>query len=150
MTMPRPSRRATPAVNAEPNVIPFIDVMLVLLIIFMVAAPKPTTSLAVNMASGPVVYRPAPVVPVTVSIARDGALFIEGEAVTRANFHARLLTVARQRNPAVTDMKQLFAEAGVHITADQSVSYDAVFGVVNDIDAAGFKKVNLMVQDADI
>jgi len=48
LSMARPRRRAMP--QADPNVIPFIDVLLVLLIIFMVTAPKPTTDLRVDMA----------------------------------------------------------------------------------------------------
>lgn len=150
MTMPLPSRRPTPAVNAEPNVIPFIDVMLVLLIIFMVAAPSPTTSLLVNMPSEKGRSVAPKILPTTVTVARDGALFIEGEPVSRAAFNGRLVRVAQSRNPGITDLKQLFTEAGIHIAADQSVSYDSVFGVVNSVDDAGFKKVNLVVQDADI
>jgi biopolymer transport protein ExbD len=155
MTMPmlRPSRRTRHAVNAEPNVIPFIDVMLVLLIIFMVAAPKPTTDLRVNLPTGPV--RPAvaeiQTTTVTVNAAGDAvALFIEGEAVSQAQFRDRLFAIARARNPSLSgDLPALFSEAKILVAADQSVSYASVFGVVDDIDAAGFRKVNLIVSEAE-
>jgi biopolymer transport protein ExbD len=150
--MARPSRRGEHAVNAEPNVIPFIDVMLVLLVIFMVAAPKPSTDLSVNLPRGTTVAAPEIfATTVTVNAAGDSvALFIEGEAVSQAQFRDRLFAVARARNPSLSgDLAALFGEAKILVAADQSVSYASVFGVVDDIDAAGFRKVNLIVAEAE-
>ena len=147
------ARRSGPAVNAEPNVIPFIDVMLVLLIIFMVAAPKPSTDLQVNLPTGPAITAPVEVHATTVTVNTAGdavALFIEGEAVTQAQFRERLFAVASARNPSLSgDLPTLFSEAKILVAADQSVSYASVFGVVDDIDAAGFRKVNLIVSEAE-
>jgi biopolymer transport protein ExbD len=149
----RPTRRAGPAVNAEPNVIPFIDVMLVLLIIFIVAAPKPSTDLSVNLPAGPIAVVRTDILPTTVTVNAAGdavALFIEGEAVSPAQFRERLFAVARARNPSLAgDLPALFGEAKILVAADQSVSYESVFGVVDDIDAAGFRKVNLIVEEAE-
>ncbi len=143
------ARRSGPAVNAEPNVIPFIDVMLVLLIIFMVAAPKPSTDLQVNLPAGPAIAAPADIHPTTVTVSSAGALFIEGEAVSQAQFGARLFAVASARNPSLSgDLTALFGEAKILVAADQAASYASVFGVVDDIDAAGFRKVNLIVGEA--
>lgn len=147
------ARRRGPAINAEPNVIPFIDVMLVLLVIFMVAAPKPSTDLRVNLPTGPMIAARADIRTTTVTVNNAGgavALFIEGEAVPQAQFRDRLFAIARARNPSLSgDLPALFSEAKILVAADQTVSYASVFGVVDDIDAAGFRKVNLIVSEAE-
>ena len=64
-------RRVRPLPAAEPNVIPFIDVLLVLLVIFMVTAPAPTVDLHVDLPRGPA-HDPGPVHPTIVSIRDEG------------------------------------------------------------------------------
>jgi len=139
--------------NAEPNVIPFIDIMLVLLIIFMVAAPLPTVDIKVDLPPpGRPVYVEPTDKPTTVGLVDVGGVvtfFIEGEQVPKERFRDRLLEVTRARNPShASDPTQLFLEAKVFVDADQNTAYDNVIGLINEIDQTGFKKVSLLVKEA--
>ena len=77
----------------EINVTPFIDVMLVLLIIFMVAAPLATVDVPVNLPSASAEPAARPEKPVFITLKADRSLAIDDEAVTRANLGAALDTV---------------------------------------------------------
>lgn len=141
--------------NAEPNVIPFIDIMLVLLIIFMVAAPTPTVDIKVDLPPpGRPVYTEPTDKPTTVAMEDTGGvvqLYIEGVAVPKERFRDELLRVARERNPSyASDLTSLFTEAKVFVDADQDTAYNNVIGLINEIDQAGFKKVSLLVKEAAI
>lgn len=150
MKMMRVGGRVPHSTNAEPNVVPFIDVMLVLLVIFMVAAPSPSTQLDVKVPPPGAIALPSIIHSTSVTLAADGAVFIDGERVAQDQFGARLLDVARARNPALAaDLATFFTETPIEFSADQGASYDAVFRVVNDIDRTGFKQVQLIVGDAD-
>jgi biopolymer transport protein ExbD len=141
--------------NAEPNVIPFIDIMLVLLIIFMVAAPTPTVDIRVDLPPpGRPIYTEPTDKPTTVAMDDVNGLvffYIEGELVPKERFRDRLLQVARERNPSyASDLGQLFSEAKVFVDADQETAYNNVIGLINEIDQTGFKKVSLLVKEAAI
>jgi len=141
--------------NAEPNVIPFIDIMLVLLIIFMVAAPLPTVDIRVDLPPpGKPIYTEPTDKPTTVAMDDVNGLvffYIEGELVPKERFRDRLLQVARERNPTYAgDLGQLFSEAKVFVDADQETAYNNVIGLINEIDQTGFKKVSLLVKEAAI
>jgi len=149
MQMMRVGRRVQTSVNAEPNIVPFIDVMLVLLIIFMVAAPRPSTHLDVQTPPLGAIQLPAIIHATSVTLDAQGALFIDGQAVAPAQFSTRLLEAARARNPALaSDLAVMFTESKIEFSADQSASYDQVFRVVNEIDQIGFKQVQLIVGEA--
>jgi biopolymer transport protein ExbD len=139
--------------NAEPNVIPFIDIMLVLLIIFMVSAPPPTVDVKIDLPPpGQVVYQEPTDKPTTVLLYDyDGVLLIKigEETVTSARFQDRLLAIARVNNPSYSgDLALLFEKAKVFVDADQNTAYTNVIGLINEIDEAGFKSVSLLVREA--
>ncbi len=141
--------------NAEPNVIPFIDIMLVLLIIFMVAAPLPTVDIRVDLPPpGRPIYTEPTDKPTTVAMDDVNGLvfyYIEGELTPKERFRDRLLQVARERNPSYAgDLGLLFSEAKVFVDADQDSAYNNVIGLINEIDQTGFKKVSLLVKEAAI
>ena len=68
--------------NAEMNITPFVDVMLVLLIIFMVAAPLATVDVPVDLPSNAAAPNPPPEEPVYVSVQADGKLFVQEQALS--------------------------------------------------------------------
>ncbi|MBU6372752.1 MAG: biopolymer transporter ExbD [Alphaproteobacteria bacterium] len=141
------------APNSDPNVIPFIDIMLVMLIIFMVAAPLPTVDIKVDLPPpGKPVYTEPTDKPTVVALSDQGGVityFIGGEQVSKEALTNRLLEIARQNNPTYAgDLTTLFVEAKIFVDADQNTAYANVVGLINDIDTAGFKKVSLLVKDA--
>jgi biopolymer transport protein ExbD len=141
------------APNSEPNVIPFIDIMLVLLIIFMVSAPPPTVDVKIDLPPpGKLVYEQPLDKPTTVVLFDyDGVLLIKinDETVTQANFQDRLLAIARENNPSYSsDLAQLFEKAKIFVDADQNTSYNNVIQLINQVDETGFKSVSLLVREA--
>jgi len=128
----------------EINMVPFIDVMLVLLIIFMVTAPMITTGVVDLPSVGKSQQRPQRVVEVMVG--SNGALRL------------RLLEPTGNAEPVALAMNQLAAQvrelqAGnadtpVVISADRQVRYESVVGVMDTLQRAGVQRVGLSVKQA--
>jgi len=142
--------RAMALPTADPNVIPFIDVLLVLLIIFMVTAPKPTTDLRLDMPRpGPPV---APVIPPTVvdiRAAPDGyRIFIAGEETGLERLGADAVAHMLAANPTLTHEDAL-AEGRLYVRSDLDVTYQDVITVVETLQDARFQKVAIYAQSAD-
>ena len=141
--------------NSDPNVIPFIDIMLVMLIIFMVAAPMPTVDVKVDLPPpGIPIYTQPEDKPTIVTMQDSGGVliyYIGDELVSRERFKDRLFEVVRTNNTTMRDdLAKLFQDAKVFVDADQETNYNNVIGLINEIDQAGFKKVSLLVKDAAI
>ncbi|WP_336795173.1 TonB system transport protein ExbD [Erwinia aphidicola] len=117
----------------EINVTPFIDVMLVLLIIFMVAAPLATVDVRVNLPASTSAPQPRPEKPVYLSIKADKQLFIGNDAVTEETLVDAL---TKQ-----TDGKK---DTTIFFQADKSVDYATLMGVMDKLRQAGYLKIGLM------
>lgn len=117
----------------EINVTPFIDVMLVLLIIFMVAAPLATVDIRVNLPASTSAPQPRPEKPVYLSIKADKQLFIGNDAVTADSLIATL-----------NDQTQGNKETTIFFQADKSVDYETLMGVMDKLRQAGYLKIGLM------
>ncbi len=117
----------------EINVTPFIDVMLVLLIIFMVAAPLATVDVKVNLPASSSQPQPRPEKPVWLSIKADKQLFIGNEAVTQET----LLS-------ALESQTQGNKDATIFFQADKSVDYETLMVVMDKLRQAGYLKIGLM------
>jgi len=115
------------------NVTPFIDVMLVLLIIFMVAAPLATVDIAVDLPSSSAEPRPPPEKPVYLTLKSDLSLSI-GETTIA---HDRLTGALDAATGGNKDER-------IFLRADQSVPYGAVMAVMNELRAARYLKVALV------
>ncbi len=121
--------------NNEINVTPFVDVMLVLLIIFMVAAPLASVNVQVDLPGA--VSKPAKVKdPVYVSLKKDGGLYIGDNQVTYANFSERLLSAAGNNY-----------NRRIFIRADKTVQYKEVMRVMNAVQDTGFFQIALVAED---
>jgi biopolymer transport protein ExbD len=115
------------------NVTPFIDVMLVLLIIFMVAAPLATVDVPVDLPASSAQQQPRPSKLVYLTIKADLSLTIGDEAIT-ANSLLAALDAATGSNK----------DERIFLRADRSVPYGAVMQVMNDLRAADYLKVALV------
>jgi len=122
------------AQNAEINVTPFVDVMLVLLIIFMVAIPASTVSVKVDLPTA--VAGDAGARPVIVTLARDGGVYVGDRRTTLAGLpdlvKASIGAPAGQR---------------IHLRADKGVTYGTLMAVMNSLRAGGYDKVGLVGEE---
>ena len=137
------SSRGRRSIN-EINMVPFIDVMLVLLIIFMVTAPLITTGLVDLPSVGKSQQRPASVIEVIVGSDEklrlrliDGSSAAEPTAATLGQLSAR-----------VREAQQGNADVPVVISADRSVRYESVVKVMDTLQRAGVRRVGLSVKQA--
>jgi biopolymer transport protein ExbD len=120
---------------AEINVTPFVDVMLVLLIIFMVAAPLMIAGVPVNLPQSAAARQNPPQKPMVVTISPDQGLFIRDEQVARDGLIARL-----------GELRQAEGDAVAYVRADKSIPYGAVMAVLGEVAAAGYTRISLLSQ----
>ena len=117
------------------NITPFVDVMLVLLIIFMVAAPLLVAGVPVDLPNSAAKRLSQPKKPMVVTVAADGALYIRDEAVTAATLVPRLQALKAAEGDTV-----------VYVRADKSRAYGDVMAVLSRVGDSGYQRVSLLRQ----
>ena len=120
---------------AEINVTPFVDVMLVLLIIFMVTAPLLTVGVPVDLPKTKAAVLNKTDEPLVISVNSKGEIFVQKAKVPKEKFIPRLI--------AVTDANP---EIRIFVRGDKSLEYGRVMEIMGAVSAAGFKKVSLLAQ----
>src|SRR5690606_2329601 len=123
--------------NHEINVTPFIDVMLVLLIIFMVPAPLATVDIQVDLPRSAATPQPRPEEPLYATIREDLSVLVGAEEVT----HAELTSVHER----VTESDR---EARVFLRADERIDYGELVTVMNLLRIAGYIRIALVGLEA--
>jgi biopolymer transport protein TolR len=122
-------------VISDINITPFVDILLVLLIIFMVAAPMMTSGIDVTLpkgASSPISEKTK---PLSISIKADGSIFVEEEMVKLGVLPKKLLDVTGDN-----------LNNKIYVRADQKLDYGRVMDVVKSINATGFNQVILVTE----
>ena len=136
---------------SEINVVPYIDVMLVLLVIFMATAPLLTQGVSVDLPEAPSdAITDAENDPLVVSMREDGALFMNtGVAATRgvADKGTRVTIFSLQEQAA--KILRARPEVPVYIKADQSLNYGEVVRVMTVLQKAGAPSVGLITDPPD-
>jgi len=122
-----------PGELAEINVTPFIDVMLVLLIVFMVAAPLSTVDVPVRLPASGAEPGERPPEPLWLTLTREGALVLGAEPVAPAELGAALDARTGGRR-----------DTAVFLRADGSISYDNLMGTLGLLQDAGYLSVALV------
>ena len=135
----RGRRRARKRPLSEINVTPLVDVMLVLLIIFMISAPLLTVGVPVELPQTEAGAVDTDNEPVTVSIDRDGAIFIDKDETSYDQLLDRVGTAAGTDDPS---------SKPVFVRADGRAPYQAVARVMARLSAGGFTKLNLITDTA--
>ena len=120
---------------AEINVTPFVDVMLVLLIIFMVAAPLMVQGVPLELPKTSASKLGSLKKPMVVSLAPDGKLFIRDEEVSRDTLVSRLMAIKTQEGDGV-----------VYVRADRKIAYGDVMELLGKVGESGFARVSLLSQ----
>jgi biopolymer transport protein TolR len=120
---------------SEINVTPFVDVMLVLLVIFMITAPLLTVAVPVNLAKTKGATIGKPDKPLIVSIKAGGQVYLQDTEMDGKTLIARLKAITASR-PGTT----------VYVRGDKAVPYGQVLAVMGQISAAGFTKVALIAE----
>ena len=115
------------------NVTPFVDVMLVLLIIFMVTAPMMMEGLSVELPETTAAPIETKTEPLIVSIDKDGQVFIGDFKADRAIFKEKLRKVIEARR-----------DNAVYLKADKMIPYGVVVQIMSDIRAAGVEKLGMV------
>ncbi|MEL6289027.1 MAG: protein TolR [Pseudomonadota bacterium] len=130
----RGSRRLARAPMSEINVTPFVDVMLVLLVIFMVTAPLLTSGVPLDLpeAKAPEVATTSQD-PLTISVTRNGDIFLQDVKITLEEVGVKLRALNKGG-----------ADDGILVRGDTAVDYGLVIKVMTEINAAGFQKVSLL------
>ncbi|MGB0499205.1 MAG: protein TolR [Rubricella sp.] len=133
----RRRRRGGAAQMAEINVTPFVDVMLVLLIIFMVAAPLLTVGVPVELpesAAGPLPAEEE--TPLTITVTADGGIALQETEIESGTLIPRLRAIAAERR-----------SNKVFLRADGSVPYAFVAQVMGALNSAGFNDIGLVMSE---
>jgi biopolymer transport protein TolR len=120
---------------ADINVTPLVDVMLVLLIIFMVAAPLMIAGVPVNLPQTAAARQNPPQKPMVVTIAADGGLYIRDEQVSRDNLVPRLQALRASEGDAVA-----------YVRSDKSIPYGEVMEILGRAGEAGYTRISLLSQ----
>ncbi|ABD90063.1 TonB system transport protein ExbD [Rhodopseudomonas palustris] len=118
---------------SEINVTPFIDVILVLLIIFMIAAPLATVDIAVDLPASTMKRQPRPEKPIFVTMKADRSLAVGENPLSRDSLAAALDQVTSSDRT-----KRLF------VRADKTIPYGDVMTLMNDLRGAGYLKIALV------
>ena len=122
----------------EINVTPFIDVILVLLIIFMIAAPLATVDISVDLPAVNAERQQQPEKPIVLTLKSDLSVLLDNASVNRGALGSAL-------DQATAGDKQ----QRVFLRADQSVSYGALMALMNELRTAGYLQVALVALEAE-
>lgn len=128
-------RNARRAPMAEINVTPFVDVMLVLLIIFMVTAPLLNSGVPVDLPESRANALPQEVETVTVSMGNDGTIYIDDVPQIPGRFSEGLAALPLQADGGRPD---------ITLRADRTLDYGRVMSVMGELNRAGFNSISLV------
>jgi biopolymer transport protein TolR len=120
---------------SEINVTPMVDVMLVLLIIFMVTSPLMTVGIAVDLPKAKAVSINDNTEPVTITINKEGAIFLQENAVSLELLIPKLQAIT-QANP----------EALIFFRGDKQLHYGRIMEVMGSVNSAGFRRLSLLAE----
>ena len=126
-------RRSEKEPISEINVTPFVDVMLVLLIIFMVTAPLLTVGIQVDLPETTADTLPEEIEPLTITINSKGEIFIQETKVEFEKIIAKILAVSNNR----TDTR-------IYVRGDKTINYGRVLEIMGMLSGSGFTKVALI------
>ncbi|OZA93326.1 MAG: protein TolR [Erythrobacter sp. 34-65-8] len=136
----RGPRRGRRAPMAEINVTPFVDVMLVLLIIFMVTAPMLNAGVPVELPESRANALPQEQDALTVTVGADGTVYLDDSPLAPGELADRLANVPRNADDALPS---------VTLRAERTLDYGRVMAVMGELNRAGFTTISLVTSGSD-
>ncbi len=118
---------------SEINVTPLVDVMLVLLIVFMVAAPLMTVGVPIELPKTEAKQMDANKEPITITVQKDKTIFLQESKISLSELAPKLIAIAKNGY-----------EEQIFVRADTSVEYGSVMEVMGLLNGAGYKKIGLI------
>ena len=134
----RKSKRQRYTQMSEINVTPFVDVMLVLLIVFMVTAPLLTVGIPVDLPKVKASAMTDKKDPIEITVNIEGKIYIGESQVDPENLITRINAITEQNT-----------EARIYIRGDRVVAYGRIMEIMSMINSAGYVKVALITQNTD-
>jgi biopolymer transport protein TolR len=131
-------RRHRRPIMSEINVTPFVDVMLVLLIVFMVSAPLLTVGVPIDLPQSQAKALEQNNEPLTVSIDVDGKVFLQNNEIKLDDLVPKLKAVLDARGGGVNDL--------IYVRGDKKVDYGTMMRVMGRISGAGYHRVALVTE----
>jgi biopolymer transport protein TolR len=131
----RSGARARLRPNADINITPMVDVMLVLLIIFMVTAPLLTAGVAVDLPKTRAKLLSQDKEPLTITIEKNGKIFLQETEIESAELVPRLTAIAENGY-----------DQRIFVRGDKAVDYGTVMQVMGELNAAGFRRIGLVTE----
>src|SRR5271156_414936 len=126
-------RRGRRAVMSEINVTPFVDVMLVLLIVFMVSAPLLTVGVPIDLPQSQAKALEQDNQPLTVSVNVDGQVFLQDQQIQLDDLVPKLKAIIQARGGKPDDL--------IYVRGDKKADYGTMMRVMGRISAAGFQRI---------
>jgi biopolymer transport protein TolR len=126
------------AIMSEINVTPFVDVMLVLLIIFMVSAPLLTVGVPIELPQSQAKALQQDNEPLTLSVNLQGQIFLQSSEVQIDDLVTKL--------KAITDARHSGLDEQIYVRGDKKVDYGTMMRVMGRLSAAGYHRVSLVTQ----
>ena len=120
---------------SEINVTPFVDVMLVLLIIFMVTAPLLTVGVQVDLPESNADSLQADNEPLELTISKDGSIFIQETEINIKELIPKLIAITENR-----------LDTKIYVRGDEIINYGKVMRVLGELSGSGFSKVALITK----
>jgi biopolymer transport protein TolR len=127
------NKRARRKIINEINVVPLIDIMLVLLVIFMVTAPMLITGVDVNLPQANSNALPGSDEPLVISVNRKGVIYIMDTPIDKDALVAKLTAITKEKY-----------DTRIFIRADQGLSYGEIMKIIAQVSNAGFSQVGLV------
>jgi biopolymer transport protein ExbD len=137
-------------VTADPNVIPFIDVMLVLLIIFMIAAPISSVDIEVDIPTSRIEPSKRPPRPTWISINEGPGgiqVFVMNDQVSMEALGERTYEAVQKNSPLIAHDDFEVKDQRIYIRADNNLAYRNVVRVMNQLQNRGFTKIGFVAED---
>ena len=134
----RHQRRTTYRPMSEINVTPFVDVMLVLLIVFMITAPLLTVGVPVDLPKTKAQPLSQPEEPLVISVNASGEIYVQETSVPLDSLVPRLVAITENN-----------ADTRIYLRGDRSINYGRMMQVMGHVNAAGFRRVALIAELPD-